>query len=331
MNRKQQKSGRLLFLLALGVFVLVLEALPLFAEKIPLDQVHISTPVYAPADSFKPLLGRYSYEVSWNGIPAGSVELELELNGDEYEIKTSARTAKGIDILYKLRYEAETVLAADTLQPKHSFSVTRTNSKKKITELEFLPGGEILSTREDNHGKLRTLKFDSDNFTLEPYSAGFLALSQEWKVGETRRFDMFSGKSRYLIEFTAVEQTEITVNGALRQAIVLCPSVKKLTDTGDDAEDKKLREARIYISVDQPREILKISSDLLFGSVDTMMVGFSPTSKPAFKAANQKKIAAIDMKNRPLHEVVSVDFFSPAVFPMILRRDPMMVLRPIAV
>jgi len=167
-----------------------------------------------------------------------------------------------------------------------------------------------------------TLKFDPDNFTLDPYSVGFLAMSQEWKVGESRRFDMFSGESRYLIEFTAVERTEITVNGALRQAIVLCPSVKKLTDTGKDSNDKKMRAARIYISADQSREILKISSDLLIGSVDTVMVGFSPTPNPALTAKNQNKISAIDMKDRPLHSVVAANFFSPAGFSMILRRNP---------
>jgi hypothetical protein len=87
---------------------------------------------------------------------------------------------------------------------------------------------------------------------------------------------MFSGKSRYLVEFTAVEEAQVTVNGRTRSSIVLRPSVRKLTEPGEDSEDKKLREARIYISADQPREILKISSDLLFGSVNTEMTGFSP-------------------------------------------------------
>jgi hypothetical protein len=110
------------------------------------------------------------------------------------------------------------------------------------------------------------------------------------------------------------------VNGALRQAIVLCPSVKKLTDTGNDSNDKKMRAAYIYISADQPREILKISSDLLIGSVDTVMVGFSPTPRPSLKAQNQNKISAIDMKDRPIHSALAANFFSPASFPMILRR-----------
>lgn len=304
MPRKQKKPGKLFLLAVAGVAGLVLQVLPLFAGSIPADQVRISTPVYGPADSFNPLLGRYSYAVSWNGIAAASIELELNRSGDEYAIRASARTSKEVDLVYKLRYTSETVLAADTFKPKQSFSIDTTNSQKKITRLEFLPGGEIISIRRNQRGIVKTMKFNPDNFTLDPYSAGFLALSQEWKVGERRRFDVFNGKSRYLIEFSAVEKTKLTVNGKVRPAIVIVPTVKKLTASDDDAKDKKLREARIYISADRSREILKISSSLLFGSVEAEMVDFTP----APKAVSQDKTAAAGLKNRPIHAVTVGNF-----------------------
>jgi hypothetical protein len=58
----------------------------------------------------------------------------------------------------------------------------------------------------------------------------------------------------------------------VRKAIVISPNITKLTEE----ETKKLRNARIYISMDNSREILKISSDLFFGTVDTDMVSFVP-------------------------------------------------------
>ena len=274
---KIKKIRVFLFLTALLV---VVPALVAWAARIAPAQVQISTPVYTPGENFKPVSGLYSYTVSWNGIPAGSVELELNLNGSVYEIRASARSAKVIDLLYKVRYDSETLLAADTLRPKYSISVSKANSRKKITEMVFLPDGEIHSVRKDHRGRVKTLDFESTNFTLEPYSAGFLALSQDWKVGDVRQFDLFSGKSRYLIEFTAVEQTELKVNDKMRPAIVLTPMIKNLTDSADDdKQKKKLRQAQIYISMDHPREILKITSDLLFGSVDTEMVAFAPKNE----------------------------------------------------
>ena len=261
--------------------VMVLTALPLLAKKITADQVQVSTPVYTPAANFKTRPGRYDYSVTWNGIPAASIELELARQDEDYLIRSQARTAKGVDLVFMLRYESETVLSAETLKPKRSYSVTRTNERKKITELEFCPDGQIISTRENHRGRVKTLQFDPANFTLDPYSTGFLALSQNWRGGQSRRFDLFSGKSRYLVTFTAVERTRLTIKGQERPAMVLVPEVTNLTDPGEDADDKKLRQARIYISVDQPREILKVSSTLLFGNVEAELSGFTATSPPA--------------------------------------------------
>jgi len=251
----------------------------LHARKIPVDQVRVTTPVYTPelAD-FNPPKGLYGYSVSWNGIPAGSIELKVERDGPNYKITADARTAKGIDILYKLRYHSEAVLSADTLLPRESTYISHENSRRKITRLNFLPNGEIQSVREDRHGKIESMRFQADNFTLDPYSAGFLALSLEWKVGDTRRFDTFTGKSRYLIELTATERTRIVVNGKTREAFVIVPNITKLTES---EPEKKMRGAKIYISADNSREILEIVSDLFFGSVKTKMDSFTAHSAAA--------------------------------------------------
>ncbi len=274
------------FKLAAVLVVIFLAGTLGWAEDIPIDQVKITTPVYTPDISkFAPKMGKYDYRVSWNGIPAGSVVLELIRNGADYEIKASAQTVKFIDFFYKLRYSTEAVISAETLLPKHSVYHSRENSRKKETEVTFRPDGMIQSVRKDHKGRVKSIEFESDNFTVDPYSAAFLALSMDWKVGETRQFDTFNGKSRYLIELTAVEKTTITVDGRSREAIVISPSVKNLMDTG--SKKKKLKQARIYISSGSDREILKISSDLFIGSVDTDMVDFTPSSANEIAAPDE--------------------------------------------
>ena len=129
-----------------------------------------------------------------------------------------------------------------------------------------------------NHrGKREFLIFNPSNFTLAPFSTAFLALSLDWKTGDKRSFDTYNGRNRYLIELTAVDQADIIIKGESRKAIVISPKITKLTDT----ETKKLRDARIYISADNSRQILKIPSDLFFGTVYTDMVDFTPEESPA--------------------------------------------------
>lgn len=271
-------TSRLFRILVVLHLLFFLAGSALYAEKIPPDQVKVSTPVYKPIlSNFEPRLGIYSYVVSWNGIPAGSIDLEINRTSSEFQIRAKARTAKGIDLIYKLRYQTEAIVSADTLMPRKSVYVSKENSKKKKTELTFYPDGTIHSLRTDRKGKVKTLQFKSDNFTLDPYSAAFLALSLDWEVGDTRRFDTFNGKSRYLIELTAVDRTTIEANGKTREAIVIQPRVTTLTDTEPSS---KLLGARIYISTDRSREILRIVSDLFIGSVQTKLVDFKPIPPP---------------------------------------------------
>ncbi len=242
-----------------------------WSDKIPVDQVKISTPVYTPdLSTFAPKMGTYTYRVSWKGIPAGTVKMELARNGSDYEIRINASTVKFIDIFYKLRYSAEAEISAETLLPKHSISYSKENKRHKESEVTFFPDGTVHSISTDNRGKVESIEFEPDNFTLDPYSAAFMALAMDWEVGDTRQFDTFNGKNRYLTELTATDRTIIQVGSRSREAIVVVPTVQKLTGT----DSKKLKRAKIYISTDSGREILKISTDLMIGSVDTDMVDF---------------------------------------------------------
>ena len=117
-------------------------------------------------------------------------------------------------------------------------------------------------------------------------------------MGESRRFDLFSGKSRYLIEFSALEKTELTVNEKTQPAIVLMPSIQKLNDT-DDENEKKLRQCRIYISTSHPKKILKVSSDLLFGSVNAEIVGFTPLPEAISPTTDQEDTDDRDTDKTP--------------------------------
>jgi hypothetical protein len=285
------KNKRICFslLVVIAALCLCLHGSMVYAERISADEVEIITPVYTPKpENFKPRLGQYTYEVSWKGIPAGTLELQLAQKGPDYRIEASARTNRFIDFFYRLRYRTEALVSATTLYPKTSVYDNRQNKRRENTRIDFLPDGEIKSIHEDRRGNIHELRFKSNNFTLDPFSAVFLALSLEWDVGDTRQFDTFTGKSRYLVELTAIEKTTIRVTGAEREAIVISPRVKNLTKVDPSEDDGKIREARIYISTDTAREILKITGDAFIGTVNTDMVSFTPSKKEITQTSSLK-------------------------------------------
>jgi len=256
------------------------------ADEIPPEKVEIVTPVYAPEPGFfEPKFGKYTYSVSWQGIPAGTLEMNLERKDEHYRVSASARTNRFVSMFYKLRFTTEAMVSATTLHPKTSVYNNRENDRSENTKINFLPDGEIHSVHEDRRGRKNELRFEPNNFTLDPFSAVFLALSLRWEVGDTRQFDTFTGRGRYLIELTAIEKTSIQVQGSWREALVISPRVRNLVDTDSFDDDDRLHDARIYVSTEPSREILRITSDVFVGTVNTRMVSFTPSESNTRNAA----------------------------------------------
>lgn len=241
--------------------------------------VKVTTPLYKPAKhSFKPRLGTYEYTVSWQGIPAASCTLTVRESDKRYVVEAAARTYSGIDLLYRLRYVAQGTLEAADLQPVSLVINHDENSRHKTIDMRFSQtSGEITAVRSkgpDDPDK-KYVSFDPDNFTVDPVGAAFIARSLPWEIGQSRDFDVFNGKSRYLITLTAKERTTISYKGEQRKVITLTPRVRNLTTTKPRS---KLREAFIYITDDDQHEVLRIVSSVFIGSVTTEMEAFYPAT-----------------------------------------------------
>jgi hypothetical protein len=281
------------FLLAVPLAVVPMKA---FADDyIPPQLVKVSTPIYRPAsEGFAPPMGTYNYTVSWEGISAAECSVTISEVDDKYVIEAAARTYSGIDLLYKLRYTAKGVLAQADLSPVSLEIDHRENSKRKNVEMSFAPNsGEIKAVRGngDANGEKKMVSFVPHNLTLDPIGAAFLARSLEWKVGDTKNFDVFNGKTRYLISLTAVDRTTIEQRGVQKDVFVISPKVRNLTSTKPES---KLREALIYMTADKQRDIVRIVSSVFIGSVTTELDSFVPSMhEPSLiRVAHAQKDAA---------------------------------------
>lgn len=243
---------------------------------IPPDEVQITTPIYKPEPhSFEFPEGTYNYEVSWGGIPAADATISIHEEGNTYKIVATARTYSGIDIFYKLRYRAEGLISLLDLTPIKAIVDHRENSRYKSTEITFDNSGVIHSVFEKKGSDPEIREFNPRNFTLDPFSASFLARSLEWAPGVSRQFDAYNGKTRYLITLTCTDQIPMKINGEERQVWVISPKVENLTSP---KRNGKLRTAKMYVTADRSRELLKIVSEVFIGSVTTKLESFTPHS-----------------------------------------------------
>lgn len=245
----------------------------LLAQFKPASEVSVKTEVYRP-DHINTQFeyGTYEYEVSWEGIPAGRANFELKPEGDKYRMIATARSASGIDIFYKLRYRAEGLLD-NSYSPIRTFITHRENSREKLVDLTFKEDGSVKSVRTTKGKNSEVEEFDPENFMLDPFSSAFLARSLSWKVGDSRSFDTFNGKTRYLITLTCESEKNMTVNGEERKVWVIVPKVQNLNDP---SRNKKLRRAEIYVTADKYRDILQIKSSVFIGNVYVRLKTFKP-------------------------------------------------------
>ncbi len=256
------------------------------AEVVELDKLIVSTPSYQPEfTEFKPELGTYEFSVSWAGIPAATVLVDVDKEGVNYKLSTNVKTNSAISIFYKLKYHAYGLLSGVDYRPIQTTIDSYENSRHKVANISFESPDRVVSNYTDTNRADIDYDFDPNNMMLEPFSAAFFARSLDWSPGTTRYFDTFNGKSRYLISFTSKEMVKMRVNGVQKDVWVIQPKVKKISS---NEESKKLRQANIYVTADAKREILRISSEVFVGSVNTELKSFTPRNETGVTVASNQ-------------------------------------------
>ena len=201
-----------------------------------------------------------------------------------------ARTYSPINLLYDLKYKADGLISAIDMMPIQLFIDQKENSKEKTIDIKFQQNGEIESIRTQKGKPDKVLRFTPENPTLDPFAAAFLARGLNWKEGESKIFDTFNGKTRYLITLTAEGKEEIKIRGEKKLCWVISPVVRKL-NSGE--QQHKLRKAKIYVTDDKAREVVKIVSEVFIGAVTTKLIDYKAATTP-------EPIRMAQLKSRPI-------------------------------
>lgn len=282
-NKQLLKLTIALSLLAGSAAVSVADYIPPELVKVSTSKIQSEPLIYNP--------GKYTYAVSWQGIPVASAEViigeapqlkraDYTPNPGDVTMRVTAKTGKVIDLLYRLRHTSESTFNIPELRPVAFTSDQTENSKYRRTEILFSPNHKIVSKlwKEPQPAEpSETSEFNSNNFTLDPLFGALLARSLPVDKSTATGFDIWNGKHRYLITFKIEGQDyiEIGKNKVLADRVV--PSVQKLTDSEGE---KRIQSVTMWVSADERREILKLESKVLVGSVSAVLKGIEPLAAP---------------------------------------------------
>ncbi|HZD42360.1 MAG TPA: DUF3108 domain-containing protein, partial [Terriglobales bacterium] len=101
--------------------------------------------------------------------------------------------------------------------------------------------------------------------TMDPITAVYLARSVEYEVGDRLYFNVFGGRHRYLLElYVAAKEPVEMESGRVIEAFRIVPRVRNVTKKG---YARRFNEAAVWISADERRVPIKMTSKIVFGNV----------------------------------------------------------------
>ncbi|HET9917292.1 MAG TPA: DUF3108 domain-containing protein [Candidatus Binatia bacterium] len=235
------------------------------------ENLPVYTPKFYPFDRGE----KGVYRATWNGLfSVATAEVTTTsslVDGKRvYQVRVDAKTAKALDLIWKMRDTIRSTFDAKSLSPSHFLFNQRENSRIIDTEAKLdLAAKRWAVTRQQVGKRTKIYHFDSQN-TFDPVTAVYLARSVDFKVGDKLYFKVFGGRYHYLLELFVEKKEPVALpSGKTVEAYKIVPQVQNLKKSGYAS---RLREAAIWISADERRLPVKLSSKILFGSVQLDLV-----------------------------------------------------------
>lgn len=209
------------------------------------------------------------YRASWNGIlSVATAEISAVptvIDGKKvYQVRVEAKTSKVLDFVWKMRDTITSTFDAKALSPSRFTFNQRENSKVIDTDARLDHGTKRWAVNRQQAGKrTKIYEFESQN-TLDPITAVYLARSVDFKAGDRLYFKIFGGRYRYLLELFVEKKEPVELASGQIDAYRIIPRIQNITKKG---YAKRLNQATIWISADERRLPIKLSSKIVFGNV----------------------------------------------------------------
>jgi uncharacterized protein DUF3108 len=228
-----------------------------------------AVPVYQPKHFPYEAGEKEVYRASWNGlVSVATAEISAVptvIDGKKvYQVQVEAKSSRMLDFIWKMHDTITSTFDAKALSPARFTFSQRENSKVIDTEARLDHTRKRWAVNRHQAGKrAKIYEFDAQN-TLDPITAVYLARSVDFRVGDRLYFKVFGGRYQYLLELFVEKKEPVELVSGKIEAYRIVPRIQNLTKNG---YAERLNEATIWISADERRLPVRLSSKIAFGSV----------------------------------------------------------------
>lgn len=261
--------------LALVLISLIISVVgPTFALQPPEQNPEVGSNL---PHEFNPRLGTFYYVIHWVDSKVADATITIERDGNYYRMIADEETTKFLDRIYRIKYRGETVIRAEDLSPVETVINQERGKNKQTEQIRYDADGKaevvVRKTEPDASLKHESYLINEETFAIDIFSAIFLARSFDWQKNESQQFDVFSGRKRYLVTLDCIGKTVFKEGEINIDAWVIRPGVLKQNDPNAKTRHSK---ARVYLSADKSRDLLKIKTNIGLGTVKMKLIRYEP-------------------------------------------------------
>lgn len=229
-----------------------------------------STPAFAQDFSGE----NVEYEFGWKGIPAANATVKIDTTPCDdpsqcYRVAVQL-TGKGyLDMFWKVRDRFRAICGKSDYLPRYFLFLQREGGFQLDTEIKLDRQDHLLrSTRfRVDKNKPYTGKKAPAEGTYGPLSSILYMRGRPLNVGDVETIHVFDGKREHDLRWTALAKERIKIGLGEFDAIKVEPRIIRSTGDKEDSNVEAVRTVYMWVSDDPSHLVLKIESEVFWGSV----------------------------------------------------------------
>jgi hypothetical protein len=208
------------------------------------------------------------YDFGWSGLIAADATAHFTSSKGRAQLELVARTTGLARALWRMDTRGVSTVNTKTLHPIQ-LKQLETYAKKSIaTTVEFTPKGptrlRVITPPDPEPPKPKTFKVGDAH---DLHSAFLFARSQPLLKADVIRICVFPGSSPYLAEITVGEREKLRAAGKEWASIPCDIKLQEIEKDNTLAPYPKFKRAKVWLSDDADRLLLRIEADIFVGSI----------------------------------------------------------------
>jgi len=206
-----------------------------------------------------------TYTVRWEMIKAGNATLKVlpltKRDGkNAYHFELDARSARYIDMLYKIRARLEAITDMDFTQSL-LYKDTQSGKKTKTVKVNF--NWKKKRAVYSNFGKKRT-PIDIPLNTFDPLSAFYKMRTLPFEINQTLSFSVTDGKKVFTQKGQIISREKISVSSKTYDTYQMDIEVNHFSGVFKKSENPTVK---LWIMADERKILVRIKVKVFIGSV----------------------------------------------------------------